>query len=186
MKTSKITLNEFYRRSTAKNIKQMRGHDGPSQEWDIYFDNEKICNCWDDSYGGELQVINYDGKSIEDIFETIDKESTWDSDYKWYTNLEIILENVKSRTNFSKDEKKGVCVGFSHHSYDILGFKTNILTSLAKWPEVKEDYEKMINEHCSDKNGRVLNWKYLEGCHINVPKEYRYNRSEVYKMRYGK
>ena len=69
---NKITLKEFYNRATAKNIKTMRGHDGPSQEWDVYFDNKKICNCWDDSYGGELQVTNYDGKSIEDIFNTID------------------------------------------------------------------------------------------------------------------
>ena len=61
---NKITIKEFYNRATAKNIKTMRGHDGPSQEWDVYFDNKKICNCWDDSYGGELQVRNYDGKSI--------------------------------------------------------------------------------------------------------------------------
>ena len=83
---NKITLKEFYNRATAKNIKTMRGHDGPSQEWDVYFDNKKICNCWDDSYGGELQVTNYDGKSIEDIWNTIDKESTWDPDWKWHTN----------------------------------------------------------------------------------------------------
>ena len=35
---NKITLKEFYNRATAKNIKTMRGHDGPSQEWDVYFD----------------------------------------------------------------------------------------------------------------------------------------------------
>ena len=38
---NKITLKEFYNRATAKNIKTMRAHDGPSQEWDVYFDNKK-------------------------------------------------------------------------------------------------------------------------------------------------
>ena len=102
---NKITLKEFYRRATAKNIKTMRGHDGPSQEWDVYFDNKKICNCWDDSYGGELQVTNYDGKSIEDIFDTIDKESRWDPDYKWHTSLDLIMYEIKSKTQIAKDIK---------------------------------------------------------------------------------
>ena len=116
---NKITLKEFYNRATAKNIKTMRGHDGPSQEWDVYFDNKKICNCWDDSYGGELQVTNYDGKSIEDIFNTIDKESTYDKAWEWYTSLDLIMSEVKTRTQFLKDQKKGVLIGFNKHNYDI-------------------------------------------------------------------
>ena len=63
---NKITLKEFYRRATAKNIKTMRGHDGPSQEWDVYFDNKKICNCWDDSYG----CLLYTSPSPRDVEES--------------------------------------------------------------------------------------------------------------------
>ena len=176
---NKITLNEFYKRSIAKNIKTMRGHDGPSQEWDIYFDNKKICNCWDDSYGGELQVSNYDGKSIEDIFNTVDKESTWDPDWKWYTNLEIILENVKSRTNFAKDEKKGVLIGFNKSNYDIIGYKSSILDMLRKSLEYQKEYIKIFTEETNMKtDGFVLNWQYLEGCGINVPEKYRWSKAK--------
>ena len=42
-----MNKQEFLKRASAKNIKEMRGHDAPSYEWDIYFDNKKICNCWD-------------------------------------------------------------------------------------------------------------------------------------------
>ena len=49
-----MTKQEFLKRAKAINIKTMRGHDAPSYEWDITFDNVKVCNCWDDSYGGEF------------------------------------------------------------------------------------------------------------------------------------
>ena len=180
----KITLKEFYNRATAKNIKTMRGHDGPSQEWDIYFDNKKICNCWDDSYGGDLQVTNYDGKSIQDIWETIDKESTWDPDWKWHTNRDIVLEEVKSRTNFAKDEKKGVLIGFNKSNYDIIGYKSSILDMLRKSLEYQKEYIKIFTEETNTKtDGFVLNWQYLEGCGINVPKEYRWSK-EKYVARF--
>ena len=177
----KITLNEFYKRSIAKNIKTMRGHDGPSQEWDVYFDNKKICNCWDDSYGGELQVTNYDGQSIEDIFNTIDKESTWDPDWEWHTNLNLILEEVKSKTRFAKDTKRGVIIGFNKGNYDINGFKTDILTSLSRWSDSKDDYEKIITDSNPKTDGFVINWEYLMACEINVPEKYRWSRSKYVK-----
>jgi len=178
---NKITLNEFYKRSIAKNIKTMRGHDGPSQEWDIYFDNKKICNVWDDSYGGELQVTDYDGKSIDDIWETIDKESTWDSDWKWHTTRNIVLEEVKSKTNWLKDQKKGVCIGFNKSNFDINGFKTDILTSLSRWSDSKDDYEKIITDTNTKTDGKIINWEYLEACDIKVPEKYRWSRSEYVK-----
>jgi len=63
-----MNKQEFLKRASAKNIKKSRGHDAPSYEWDIYFDNKKICNCWDDSYGGELTIFNFDEEeSIESI-----------------------------------------------------------------------------------------------------------------------
>ena len=178
---NKITLKEFYNRATAKNIKTMRGHDGPSQEWDVYFDNKKICNCWDDSYGGDLQVTNYDGQNIDDIFNTIDKESTYDKAWEWYTNLNLILAEVKSKTRFAKDGKKGVCIGFNKSNYDIEGFKTDILTSLSKWSDTKDDYEKIITDINPETDGKVLNWEYLMACEINVPAEYRWNETEYVK-----
>jgi len=73
-----MTKQEFLKLATAKNVKQMRGHDAPSFEWDIYFDGKKICNCWDDSYGGELKITNYDNQSIEDIYKSIDKDSLYE------------------------------------------------------------------------------------------------------------
>jgi len=176
---NKITLKEFYNRATAKNIKTMRGHDGPSQEWDVYFDNKKICNCWDDSYGGELQVTNYDGKSIQDIWETIDKESTWDPDYEWHTTRDIVLEEVKSKTNWLKDQKKGVLIGFNKSNYDIIGYKSSILDMLRKSLEYQKEYIKIFTEETNTKtDGFVLNWQYLEGCGINVPEKYRWSRAE--------
>ena len=176
---NKITLKEFYRRATAKNIKTMRGHDGPSQEWDVYFDNKKICNCWDDSYGGELQITNYDGKSIEDIFNTIDKESTWDPDWKWYTTLELIMSEVKSKTQFAKDEKKGVLIGFTKSNYDIIGYKKSILDMLRISLDYQKEYIKIFTEETNTKtDGFVINWQYLEGCGINVPEKYRWSREK--------
>lgn len=175
----KITLNEFYKRSIAKNIKTMRGHDGPSQEWDVYFDNKKICNCWDDSYGGELQVTNYDGKSIQDIWETIDKESTWDPDYEWHTTRDIVLEEVKSKTNWLKDQKKGVLIGFNKSNYDIIGYKKPILDMLSKSLEYKKEYIKIFTEEINTKtDGFVLNWEYLEACEIKVPEKLRWSKAK--------
>ena len=159
---NKITLKEFYNRATAKNIKTMRGHDGPSQE-----------------YGGELQVINYDGKSIEDIFNTIDKESTWDPDWNWHTDLNLILEEVKSRTNFAKDIKKGVLIGFNKSNYDIIGYKSSILDMLAKNINYKNENVKIFTEETNTKtDGFVLNWEYLEACEINVPEKYRWSKAK--------
>ena len=86
-----MNKQEFLKRASAKNIKEMRGHDAPSSEWDIYFDNVKICNCWDDSYGGELDISDYKGQSIESIYNKIDKKSLWDKEYKWTTTLELLM-----------------------------------------------------------------------------------------------
>ena len=175
----KITLNEFYKRSIAKNIKTMRGHDGPSQEWDVYFDNKKICNCWDDSYGGELQVTNYDGQSIEDIFNTIDKESTYDPDYKWHTSLDLIMYEVKAKTNWAKDQKKGVLIGFNKSNYDIIGYKKSILDMLRISLNYQKEYIKIFTEEINTKtDGFVLNWEYLEACEIKVPEKYRWSRAK--------
>ena len=137
-----MTLKEFYKRATAKNYKTMRGHDAPSQEWDIYFDNKKICNCWDDSYGGELQVTNYDGQSIQNIWGAVDYESTYDKAWGWHTDLNLALEEVKSKTNFAKDIKKGVLIGFNKSNYDIIGYKSSILDMLAKNVGYKNEYVK--------------------------------------------
>ena len=124
----------------------MRGHDAPSQEWDIYFDNKKICNCWDDSYGGELQVTNYDGQSIQNIWGAVDYESTYDKAWGWHTNLNLALEEVKSKTNFAKDVKKGVLIGFNKQNYDIIGYKSSILDMLAKNVGYKNEYVKIFTE----------------------------------------
>ena len=123
--------------------------------------------------------INYDGKSIEDIFNTIDKESTWDPDWNWHTDLNLILEEVKSRTNFAKDIKKGVLIGFNKSNYDIIGYKSSILDMLAKNINYKNEYVKIFTEETNTKtDGFVLNWEYLEACEINVPEKYRWSKAK--------
>ena len=155
-----MNKQEFLKRASAKNIKQMRGHDAPSYEWDIYFDNKKICNCWDDSYGGELDISNYDGQSIEDIYNKIDKKSLWDKKHKWTTDLELLVYKLRDVAILQKDEKKGICVG-EPNNYDIIGFKTSIPTSFRKWSDSKQAYQKIIDK--AMKEGKeILNGEYLK------------------------
>lgn len=166
-----MTKQEFLKRATAKNIKQMRGHDAPSCEWDIYFDGKKICNCWDDSYGGELKITNYDNPTepyIEDIYKSIDKDSLYDKEYKWTTTLDLLMEEIKTISLMKKDEKKGVMIG-KPNSYSIVGFQTSIPTTFKKWSkeEVMKDYQNIIND--SIKKGQtILNADYLKTWNLKV------------------
>ena len=148
----------------------MRGHDAPSFEWDIYFDNKKICNCWNDSYGGELDISNYDGQSIEDIYNKNDKKSLWDKEYKWTTTLDLLMDDLLTIGLKKKDEKKGVLVGYKRgerNSYSIVGFKTNIPTSFRKWSDSKQAYQKIIDD--SIKEGKeILNGEYLSTWGLNI------------------
>jgi hypothetical protein len=159
---------EFLKRATAKNIKQMRGHDDPSFEWDIYFDGKKICNCWDDSYGGELEITNYDNQSIEDIYKSIDKDSLYDKEYKWTTDLELLMYEVRNISLIKKDEKKGVLIG-KPSSYDIVGFKTSIPTTFKKWEKkvVMKEYQNIINDALK-KGKTIVNSDYLKTWNLKV------------------
>lgn len=159
---------EFLERASAKNLKETRGHDAPSYEWDIYFDGKKICNCWDDSYGGELKITNYDNQSIEDIYNSIDKDSLFDQEYGWTTSLEILMDELKMLGYMKKDEKKGVLIGIPY-SYEIRGFKTSIPKTFEKWgvDEVTSEYQKIIDD--AIKNGEnILNGEYLKTFNLKV------------------
>ena len=163
-----MTKQEFLNRATAKNVKQMRGHDAPSFEWDIYFDDKKICNCWDDSYGGELKITNEDNQSIEDIYKSINKDSLYDNEYKWTTNLELLMYELKTTSLMKKDEKKGIMIG-KPNSYSIVGFKTSIPTTFKKWSknEVMKDYQNIINDAVK-KGQTILNADYLRTWNLNI------------------
>ena len=163
-----MTKQEFLKSATAKNVKQMRGHDAPSFEWDIYFDGKKICNCWDDSYGGELKITNEDNQSIEDIYKSINKESLYDKEYKWTTNLELLMYELKTTSLMKKDEKKGIMIG-KPNSYSIVGFKTSIPTTFKKWSknEVMKDYQNIINDAVK-KGQTILNADYLRTWNLNI------------------
>ena len=163
-----MTKQEFLNRATAKNVKQMRGHDAPSFEWDIYFDGKKICNCWDDSYGGELKITNEDSQSIEDIYKSINKDSLYDKEYKWTTNLELLMYELKTTSLMKKDEKKGIMIG-KPNSYSIVGFKTSIPTTFKKWSknEVMKDYQNIINDAVK-KGQTILNADYLRTWNLNI------------------
>jgi len=170
MKNLLITKQEFLQRAKAINVKQSRGHDAPSYEWDIKFDNVKVCNCWDDSYGGELDISNYKGQSIESIYNKIDKKSLWDKEYKWTTSLELLMYELKNIAIMKKDEKKGVMIG-EPNFYDIVGYKTSIPTTFKKWNDAKESvqlsYQKIIDD--AIKEGKnILNKEYLGTWGLNV------------------
>ena len=163
-----MTKQEFLNRATAKNVKQIRGHAAPSFEWDIYFDGKKICNCWDDSYGGELKITNEDNQSIEDIYKSINKESLYDKEYKWTTNLELLMYELKTTSLMKKDEKKGIMIG-KPNSYSIVGFNTSIPTTFKKWSknEVMKDYQNIINDAVK-KGQTILNADYLRTWNLNI------------------
>ena len=120
-----ITKTEFLSRVKVVNYKQSRGHDAPSYEWDIKFDNKKVCNCWDDSYGGELNVTNYDNHSIEEIYKTIEPKSLWDEEYQWTTSLELLMSDCATIHINQLEEKKGVLVG-TKSKYMIHGYNKSI------------------------------------------------------------
>tara|TARA_R110000744_G_scaffold285777_3_gene397138 strand:+ start:1766 stop:2251 length:486 start_codon:yes stop_codon:yes gene_type:complete len=161
-----MNKQEFLKRASAKNMKQMRGHDAPSYEWDVYLDNKKICNCWDDSFGGELQITDYKGQSIENIYNKIDKESLWDKEYKWTTSLELLMNEIHSIGLFKKDEKKGVIVG-KNNNYNIIGFNTSIPTTFKKWNDSKKAYQEIIDK--AIKEGKeILNVEYLKTWGLNI------------------
>jgi len=159
---------EFLKRATAKNIKQSRGHDAPSYEWDIYFDGKKICNCWDDSYGGELNITNYENQSIQKIYESIEKKSLFDNEWKWTTSLELLMEEIKIISLMKKDEKKGVMVG-KPHSYNIHGFRTSIPKTFEKWSNdgVIKDYQDIIDD-AINKGQTILNAEYLRTWNLKI------------------
>ena len=163
-----MTKQEFLKRATAKNVKQTRGHDAPSFEWDIYFDGKKICNCWDDSYGGELKITNYDNKSIEEIYKSIDKNSLFDKEYKWTTSLELLMDEIKIISLMKKDQTKGVMIG-KPTSYSVVGFNTSIPTTFKKWSkdEVMKDYQNIINDAIK-KGQTILNADYLRTWNLNI------------------
>jgi len=163
-----MTKQEFLKRATAKNVKQTRGHDAPSFEWDIYFDGKKICNCWDDSYGGELKITNYDNQSIEEIYKSIDKNSLFDKEYKWTTSLELLMDEIKIISLMKKDQTKGVMIG-KPTSYSVVGFNTSIPTTFKKWSkdEVMKDYQNIINDAIK-KGQTILNADYLRTWNLNI------------------
>ena len=161
-----MNKQEFLKRASAKNIKEMRGHDAPSYEWDIYFDNVKICSCWDDSYGGELDISDYKGQSIESIYNKINKKSLYDKKWKWTTSLELLMYEVKEIATMKKDEKKGVMIG-QPNFYNIVGYNTSIPTTFKKWSGSKKAYQKIIDD--AKKEGKeILNGEYLSTWGLNV------------------
>jgi len=162
----KITKEEFLKRATAKNIKQMRGHDAPSYEWDIYFDNKKICNCWDDSWGGELQITNYDNQSIEDIYSLIDKDSLWDKQYNWTTSIDLLMEDLLNigfeKKDFEKNQKKGLLLGTNKKGeYRIVSWgNVTIPTLLKKYGNKGRDVIQQGIAKYKDKED-IVNKEYL-------------------------
>jgi len=131
-----MTREEFMTRVTVVNFKESRGHDAPSLEWDIKFDNVKVCNCWDDSYGGELQVTDYKNHRIDNIYSTIDKDSLWDEKYKWTTPLDILLEECLNNHLEKKDYDKGLMIN------DIVGKGYSLLSwGSKKIPTIIKKYD---------------------------------------------
>lgn len=177
-----MKLKEFFKRAKAKNVKQMRGHDAPSHEWDIYFDGKKICNCWDDSYGGELQIFNYKNQNIQDIFNKIEKETLWNEEYKIYSDIDCVLTDVLNyyykEKEFQNASKKGILIAKQgkysdfNQSFLIRGCKYTIPYTFKKYGvgNATEFYQDMIDKALA-KNEEILNKEYLKGFGLRVTKE---------------
>ena len=179
-----MKLKEFFKRAKAKNVKKMRGHDAPSHEWDIYFDGKKICNCWDDSHGGELQISNYKNQNIEDIFKKIDKETLWNEEWKLEMSLDCVLTDVLNlyykQKDFERESKKGIVIAKQNKTSDskfdqrftIRGSQYTIPNTFKKYGTrlASDFYQSMIDKALA-KNEEILNKEYLKGFGLRVTKE---------------
>tara|TARA_R110002012_G_scaffold16404_4_gene63397 strand:+ start:6998 stop:7501 length:504 start_codon:yes stop_codon:yes gene_type:complete len=151
-----MTKNEFIKRAEAVNIKKSRGHDAPSYEWDIKFDNQLICNCWDDSRGGELEITNIGHHKIENIYSTIDVNSLYDKEYKWTTTLELLLSDLLNIAIQKKDYKKGVVL----NNGTIIGYNRQIPTIIKKYGNNGLKMIQQLIDDVEDKD-TILNKEYL-------------------------
>jgi len=151
----------FLQKAKVTNYKEMKGHDGcPSFNFDLKFDGVKICNVFDDSYGGELRIHNYKGQSIEDIYKSIDEKSLWDEKHQWTTCLDLLLHQVREQHIFQKEDKKGVLIGDSYHNYSIIAYKGTIENFIKKYEIGKRLYQDIIDEQIK-KGENILNKDYL-------------------------
>ena len=179
-----MKLKEFFKKAKAKNVKQMRGHDAPSYEWDIYFDGKKICNCWDDSWGGELQISNYKNQNIEDIFNKIDKETLWNEEYEIYSNIDCVLmdvlNNYYKEKEFQNASKKGIVIKKQNKTSDskfdgrftIRGSEYTISNTFKKYgTRIASDFYQSEIDNALAKNEEILNKEYLKGFGLRVTKE---------------
>ena len=91
-----------------------------------------------------------------------------DKEYKWTTNLELLMYELKTTSLMKKDEKKGIMIG-KPNSYSIVGFKTSIPTTFKKWSknEVMRDYQNIIND-ALNKGETILNADYLRTWNLNI------------------
>ena len=145
----------------------MRGHDGDAFSGVIYFDGVKVCEVFDDSRGGELDIRNVNPKlKIEDIYSKIDKDSLYDKEYKWTTTIDLLLHEVVNIHRALKEKTKGVLIG-TPNRYRIEGFQYTIKTCYKKWSDVGEHYQKIIDK--VEKNGEnILNKDYLKSFGLKV------------------
>ena len=186
-----MKLKEYYKRAKAKNVKQMRGHDAPSHEWDIYFDGKKICNCYDDSYGGELQISNYKNQNIEDIFNKIEKKDLWTDEnipfltskkWKFERSLDTILMDVLNlyykQKDLQRESKKGILIAKQgkysdfKQSFLIRGSQYTIPNTFKKYgTRVASDFYQSMIDNALAKNEEILNKEYLKEFGLRVTKE---------------
>lgn len=158
----------FLQKAKVTNYKEMKGHDGcPIFNFDLKFDGVKICNVFDDSYGGSLQIHNYKGQSIEDIYNSINKKSLWDEKYQWTTCLDLLLHQVREQYIFQKEDKKGILVGESYHYCSIIGYKGTIENFIKKYKDGKKLYQNIIDEQIQ-KRKNILNKDYLLGLGFTI------------------
>ena len=165
----------FLQKAKVTNYKEMKGHDGcPSFNFDLKFDGVKICNVFDDSYGGELRIHNYKGQSIEDIYKSIDEKSLNDDrllspklKYGWKISLDLLLHQVREQYIFQKEDKKGILVGDSYHYCSIIGYKGTIENFIKKYKDGKKLYQDIIDEQIK-KGKNILNKTYLKNLGFNI------------------
>ena len=156
-----MKLDSMKKRFTLKKVKTFRSHDGMELvQGELYFDGINIAFVSEDDWGGGTRFQyhdNYNWKSIEKFTDGCFNEESFEYD---------IFGDLISNYWMSKDSNKGVLVG-EDMRYQIIGFKTTIPTTIKKWKDGLDAYQKIYDK--AIKEGKnVLNVAYLKSVGLKI------------------
>ncbi len=160
------------------NYKSHRGHDGCTAfNADLVYNGKKIAHVYDDAMGGEYQyttlgkwgsdeyMVNY--KTLKGLIGKAKQLPKVKTEYGEINNcIDFIIDDLAKVWEIKKDEKKGVIVK-RHSSWQIIGFKTSIPTTIKKWSDGLDAIQKVYDEQ-KQKGAEILNTEYLQSVGINL------------------